>query len=222
MSEPTQAPTTINPDLTSESDSSSESYPGSFKDNPRPFPNGLWNTASTLQEISSNLLQVSSKKLSRFLTGLNNVTKTYQGLLQSMAGWAQRLYLTEAQEGLVLTVTPEDCLVHWPGTYPKNNNTRLVEQAITLPYQEGSALRDNNIPTKVISNYSEASLVPSQEAFMIRRPLPISPTAPDVRSSDELESNILPNFPKYDGESKGQRRAREKKKQTERRSQTSC
>jgi hypothetical protein len=35
-----------------------------------------------------------------------------------MAGRAQRLHLTEAQEGLVLTVTPEDCLVHWSGTYP--------------------------------------------------------------------------------------------------------
>jgi hypothetical protein len=152
VSEPTRAPITINPDLTSESDSSSESYLGSFKDKPRPFPIGLWNAASTLQEISSNLLQVSSKKLSRFPTGLNNVTKTYQGLLRSMAGRAQRLHLTRAQEGLVLTVTPEDYLVHWPGTYPQNSNTRLVEEAITLPYQGGSTLYDDNILTKVISN----------------------------------------------------------------------
>jgi hypothetical protein len=122
-----------------------------------------------------------------------------------MAGRAQRLHLTRAQEGLVLTITPEDCLVHWPSTYPENSNTRLVEEAITLPYQEGSALHDNNIPTEVISNYSEASLVPSRETLMIRWPLPILPTAPDVRSSDESESNILPNIPEYDGESEGQR-----------------
>jgi hypothetical protein len=105
----------------------------------------------------------------------------------------------------VLTVTPEDCLVHWLSIYPQNSNTRLVEEAITLPYQEGSALYDDNIPTKVIGNYSKASLVPGREAFMIRRPLPIPPTAPDVRSLDESESNILPNVPEYDGKSEGQR-----------------
>jgi hypothetical protein len=37
------------------------------------------------------------------------------------------------------------------------------------------------------------------------------PTAPDVRSSDESESNISPNAPKYDGESEGQRQARERR-----------
>jgi hypothetical protein len=131
MSEPTRTPMTINPDLTSESDSSSESYLGSFKDQPSPFPIGLRNAASTLQEISLNLLQVSSKKLGRFPTGLNNMTKTYQGLLRSMAGRAQKLHLTGAQEGHVLTVTPEDCLVHWLGIDPLNSNARLVEEAIT-------------------------------------------------------------------------------------------
>jgi hypothetical protein len=56
VSESTRAPTTINLDLTFESDSSSESYLGSFKDKPSPFPIGLCNTALTLQEINSNLL----------------------------------------------------------------------------------------------------------------------------------------------------------------------
>jgi hypothetical protein len=37
------------------------------------------------------------------------------------------------------------------------------------------------------------------------------PIAPDVRSSDESESNISSNAPEYDGESKGQRRARERR-----------
>jgi hypothetical protein len=48
MSELTRAPTMINLDLTSESDSSSKSYSGSFKGKPRPFPIRLWNVASTL------------------------------------------------------------------------------------------------------------------------------------------------------------------------------
>jgi hypothetical protein len=37
------------------------------------------------------------------------------------------------------------------------------------------------------------------------------PTAPDVRSLDKLESNISSNTSEYDGESEGQRRARERR-----------
>jgi hypothetical protein len=118
------------------------------------------------------------------------VARTYQDLLQKAADPVQRLRLTKAQEGLILTVTSKNCLVHWPGTFSQNSNTRLVEEVITLPYQEGSALHDANAPTKVISNYSRAGLVPDQEVFMIRRPPPMPPTTPDVRSSDESESNI--------------------------------
>jgi hypothetical protein len=123
------------------------------------------------------------------------MARTYQDLLRKAAGPVWRLCLTGAQEGLVLTVTSKDCLVHWPGTFPQNSNTRLVEEAITLPYQEGGALRDANAPTEVISNYSRAELVPGREAFMIWQPPPMPPTAPDVRSSDESESNISPNAP---------------------------
>jgi hypothetical protein len=47
---------------------------------------------------------------------------------------------------------------------------------------------------------------------MIRRPLLIPPTAPDVRSSDESKSNISSNVPEYDDESEDQRWAREKKR----------
>jgi hypothetical protein len=96
--ESTRAPITVNLDLTSESDSPSESYPGPFKNNPSPFPIRLQNMTSTLQEINSDLLQVSSKKLSHFPTGLNNMAKTYQGLLRNMAGQARRLYLTRAHK----------------------------------------------------------------------------------------------------------------------------
>jgi hypothetical protein len=77
----------------------------------------------------------------------------------------------------------------------QNNNDRLVEEAITLPYQEGSALRDANTPTEVISNYSKASLVPGREAFMIRRSLnqnetyrpALLNTMANLRARDELE-----------------------------------
>jgi hypothetical protein len=127
-----------------------------------------------------------------------------------MAGRTQKLHLTGAQKGLMLTITPEDCLVHWSGTYPLNNNIQLIEEAITLPYQKGSTLRDANTSAKVLSDYNKASIVLGREAFIIRRPLPMPPTMPDVISLDESESNISPNMPEYDGEFEGQRRTREK------------
>jgi hypothetical protein len=46
---------------------------------------------------------------------------------------------------------------------------------------------------------------------MIQQRLSIPPTAPDVRSSDESNTNISPNVPEYDGKSEGQRQAREKR-----------
>jgi hypothetical protein len=60
VSESTQAPTTTNLSLMSGSNSSSRSNLGSSGDEPSSFPIGLWNTTSTLQEINSNLLPVSS------------------------------------------------------------------------------------------------------------------------------------------------------------------
>jgi hypothetical protein len=39
----------------------------------------------------------------------------------------------------------------------------------------------------------------------------IPPRAPDVRSLDELESNISPNALEYDGETESQKRAKERK-----------
>jgi hypothetical protein len=122
VSESTQAPTTTSLGLMSGSDSSLGSNPGSFEDELSSFSFRLRNTASTLQEINSNLLQVSSRKLSRLPTGLNNMARMYQDLLRNTASRARRLHLTGAQEGLVLTVTSKDCLVHWPGTCPQNNN----------------------------------------------------------------------------------------------------
>jgi hypothetical protein len=37
------------------------------------------------------------------------------------------------------------------------------------------------------------------------------PTAPNVWSSDESESNISPKAPEYDGESEGQKQARDRR-----------
>jgi hypothetical protein len=150
VSESTQAPTTTSLDLVPGLDSSSESNPGSFRDELRSFPIELWNATSTLQEINSNLLQVSSRKLSRLPTGLNNVARAYQDLLWKAVGPVQRLRLTRVQEGLVLTITSKDCLVHWIGTFSQSSNTWLIEESITLPYQEGGAFCDANAQTGLV------------------------------------------------------------------------
>jgi hypothetical protein len=55
VSESTRTQTTNSLDLTFGLDSPSESYLGYVKDKPSSFPIGLRNTASTLQEINSNL-----------------------------------------------------------------------------------------------------------------------------------------------------------------------
>jgi hypothetical protein len=94
--ESTRAPTTTSLDLTSRLDSPSESYPCSFKDKPNPFSIELQNAASILQNINSNLLQVSPRKLSHLSTELNNVARAYQDLLQNTAHPARRLRLTGA------------------------------------------------------------------------------------------------------------------------------
>ena len=110
--------------------------------------------------------------------------------------------LKGAQEGLVLTITSQDCIVHWPGSVPEDSGTRLVDTTTTaiLPYQEGDSICDLEASTKVISNSDsvesdvESRTIHAREVFMVRRPRSplVPPEAPDVRSSDEFESNISP------------------------------
>jgi hypothetical protein len=67
----------------------------------------------------------------------------------------------------------------------------------------GSMSCDADALTEVIGNSSGAGVVQAQEVLMIRRSPLMPPTAPDVRSSDESESNMSPNAPEYDGEFEG-------------------
>ena len=65
-----------------------------------------------------------------------------------------RMPLRGAQEGLVLTITSQDCIVHWPGSVPEGSGTQLVDTTTTaiLPYQEGDSIYDLEASTKVINN----------------------------------------------------------------------
>ena len=55
-----------------------------------------------------------------------------------------RMPLKGAQEGLVLTITSQDYIIHWPGTVPEDDGTQLVNDTTTatLPYQEGDSIYD--------------------------------------------------------------------------------
>ena len=113
-----------------------------------------------------------------------------------------RMPLKGAQEGLVLTITSQDCIVHWPGSVPKDSGTQLVDNTTTtaLPYQEGDSICDLEASTKIVSDSdsmetnADNRTIHAQEVFMVRRPRSplVPPEVPDVRSSDESESNISP------------------------------
>jgi len=119
----------------------------------------------------------------------------------------------------VLTVTSQDYIVHWLGSISEDGNTGLVDATIVLPYQEGDSIHDAEASTEILNNSDSTKTnandrtTHAQEVFMIRHPRsPLVPLeAPDIRSSDESESNISPFTQGHDGETKGQRQARERK-----------
>jgi hypothetical protein len=92
------------------------------------------------------------------------MAKSCQILLQEAAGSVREVPLTGAQEGLILTITPQNCLVHWPVSVFGSGDIRLVGEAMILPNQEGSTLYD----TDAISNSDNACTACAREVFMIR------------------------------------------------------
>ena len=74
-------------------------------------------------------------------------------------------------------------------------------------------LYDTDASTEDINNSCKADIeaVHVREVFIVQQSPQIPPQAPDVRSSDKSESNISPNALEYDGESKGQKQARERR-----------
>ena len=95
-----------------------------------------------------------------------------------------RMPLKGAQEGLVLTITSQDCIIHWPGTVPENDGTQLVDDTTTaiLPYQEGDSIYDFETSTKVINSSGSTEIndddrtTHAKEVFMICRPRsPLTP-----------------------------------------------
>ena len=77
----------------------------------------------------------------------------------------------------MLTITSQDCIVHWPGSVPEDYGTQLTNKmTTTLPYQEGDSIYDLEAATKVINNSDSTETnvddrtTHAREVFMIRRP----------------------------------------------------
>ena len=73
---------------------------------------GLQNVASAYQEYNSEYTQSPFKKSGPFPFGLHNMAKSYQARPEGSLDPVLRMPLKGAQEGLVLTITSQDCIVH--------------------------------------------------------------------------------------------------------------
>ena len=115
---------------------------------------GLKNAVLAYQEDNSEYTQSLFKKSGPFPFRLQNMATSYQTRPEGSTNPVLRMPLKGAQEGLVLTITSQDYIVHWPRSIPKDNGTQLVDNATTtiLPYQEGDLICDLEASTEVINN----------------------------------------------------------------------
>ena len=113
---------------------------------------GLQSAASAFQEYNSEYTQSPFKKSGPFPFRLHNMAKFYQARPEGSLDPVLRMPLRGAQEGLVLTITSQDYIVHGPGSIPEDDSTRLVGTTMALPYQEGDSICDLEASTKVIIN----------------------------------------------------------------------
>ena len=103
---------------------------------------------------------------------------SYRAQLERSLNPVLGIPLTGAQKGLVLTVTSQDCIIHWPGSVPEDGGTQLVDDTTTttLPYQEGDSIYDLEASTEVINNSksmetnADDRTTHAREVFMIHRP----------------------------------------------------
>ena len=133
---------------------------------------------SNMSQIWLNAIEENqNKKSNLFPFGLHNMAKSYQAQLEGSLDPVLRMPLKRAQEGLVLTITSQDCIVHWPGSIPEDSGTQLVSTTTTsiLPYQ-GDSICDLEASTKVINNSDSVEIdadnrtIYAREVFMVRHP----------------------------------------------------
>ena len=84
---------------------------------------GLQNTASAYQEYNSEYTQSTLKKSGPLPFGLHNMATSYQTWPEGSTNPVLRMPLKGAQEGLILTITSQDYIVHWPVSVPEDGGT---------------------------------------------------------------------------------------------------
>ena len=133
---------------------------------------------STYQEYYSEYIESTSKKLGPLPFGLHNMAISYQTWPEGSTYLVLRMPLKGAQEGLVLTITSQDCIVHWLGSVPEDDGTQLVDDmtTATLPYQEGDSIYDLETSTEVINSSGSMEIndddrtTHAREVLMIHHP----------------------------------------------------
>ena len=136
----------------------------------------------------------------------------------------QEIPLTGAQRLLVLSITPEEGIVHWPGARPDTSLTdpsRLVGMVELLPYQDGRTLpTDNNDRGSIeildivmtVESRTHSATRHSKEVFMPGQPPQIPmPNPPDIQDGEETLSDISSNTMPPDRETNEQKMATERK-----------
>ena len=106
------------------------------------------------------------------------MAESYQARPEGSLDPVLRMPLKGAQEGLILTITSQDCIVHWLGSVPEDSGTQMVSTTTTtiLPYQEGDSICDLEASTKIINNSDNVETntnnrtIHTREVFMVRRP----------------------------------------------------
>ena len=70
-----------------------------------------------------------------FPLGLKNLASIYQDMISHLVQSEQEIPLVGAQRGLVLSITPEGGIIHWPGAWPDTSLTypsHLVGRTLAL------------------------------------------------------------------------------------------
>ena len=125
---------------------------------------------------------------------------------------------------MVLSITPEGGIVHWPGAQPDTSSidpSHLVGMVELLPYQDGRTLpTDNNDhgsteildSTMTTESRTHSATRHFKEVFMAGQPplIPM-PNPLDIQDGEEALSNISPDTAPPNGDTDEQRTAREKK-----------
>ena len=127
-----------------------------------------------------------------FPLGLKNTASIYQDTIRYLMQSEQEIPLTGAQKGLVLSITPEEGIVHWSGARPSTSSidpSRLVGMVELLPYQDGNTLpadsdhgsTENLHSATTAESRTHSTPRHSREVFMACQPPHIPmPQAPDV------------------------------------------